>query len=491
MTAHAPTAMNASPVTTSAAQLAQTTAQPLPFFLPYQRKWIEDTSRLKIMEKSRQIGLSWTSAYSLVREQSRSDARLDAWVSSRDEMQARLFLEDAKSFASILHRAAGDLGATVVSEGGGSAFALEFANGRRLHCLSSNADAQAGKRGTRLLDEFALHPDPRHLYAIAYPGITWGGQLEIVSTHRGSNNFFNQLIREVTEQGNPKGFSHHRVTLQDALDQGFLTKLKEKLPPEDPRAHMDEAAYYDFIRASCADEESFQQEYLCRPADDTTAFLSWELISECEYAARDEWEIPLAACAAGDAEKQGRDLRLAHDLYLGVDIGREHDLSVFWLVERINDLSLTRNVTTLERTPFAQQEEVLDAFLSLPTLRRACIDQSGLGRQFAERAAARYGGYRVEGVTFTAGLKEALAYPVRSAFENRTLRIPPDKRIRADLRAVKKEATASGNVRFCAERGANGHADRFWALALALHAGRQPAARATHYESLNLPARGR
>ncbi|MBC2593052.1 hypothetical protein H5P28_02145 [Ruficoccus amylovorans] len=490
-------------MTTATAQLsptvrpASTGGDPLPFFLPYQRKWIEDTSRLKIMEKSRQVGMSWTSAYRLVREQSRSDTRLDAWISSRDEAQARLFLEDARAFAAILHRAAGDLDATVVSDSDGSAFTLAFANGRRLHCLSSNADAQAGKRGTRLLDEFALHPDPRRLYAIAYPGITWGGQLEIVSTHRGSDNFFNQLIREITEQGNPKNFSHHRVTLQDALDQGFLTKLKEKLPPEDPRSQMDEAAYYDFIRASCPDEESFQQEYLCRPADDTTAFLSWELISECEYSVHDDWEIPLIAVASGSPQPvdtnhrpHGRDLRLAHDLFLGVDIGREHDLSVFWLVERVNDLFLTRNITTLERTPFAQQEQVLDAFLSLPTLRRACIDQSGLGRQFAERAASRYGGYRVEGLTFTAGLKESLAYPVRSAFESRSLRIPPDKRIRADLRAVKKEATSSGNIRFCADRGTNGHADRFWALALALHAGRRPQA-AAHYESLDLPGRSR
>ena len=33
--------------------------------LPYQRKWVLDTSRIKIMEKSRQIGISWASAYSL------------------------------------------------------------------------------------------------------------------------------------------------------------------------------------------------------------------------------------------------------------------------------------------------------------------------------------------------------------------------------------------------------------------------------------------
>ena len=30
--------------------------------LEYQKRWVLDTSRLKIMEKSRQIGISWASA---------------------------------------------------------------------------------------------------------------------------------------------------------------------------------------------------------------------------------------------------------------------------------------------------------------------------------------------------------------------------------------------------------------------------------------------
>ena len=42
--------------------------------------------------------------------------------------------------------------------------------------------------------------------------------------------------------------------------------------------------------------------------------------------------------------------------------------------------------------------------------------------------------------------------------------------IRADLRSIRKTTTAAGNIRFEADRGPGGHADRFWALALALHA---------------------
>ena len=38
-------------------------ANPDAIFLPFQTAWIEDESRLKLMEKSRQIGISWSTAY--------------------------------------------------------------------------------------------------------------------------------------------------------------------------------------------------------------------------------------------------------------------------------------------------------------------------------------------------------------------------------------------------------------------------------------------
>ena len=42
------------------------------------------------------------------------------------------------------------------------------------------------------------------------------------------------------------------------------------------------------------------------------------------------------------------------------------------------------------------------------------------------------------------------------------------------MRGVKKETTSAGNIRFSAETGPDGHSDRFWALALAVHAGKTP-----------------
>lgn len=426
--------------------------------LPYQAKWVKDTSRLKIAEKSRQIGWTWATAYGLVARKALATAKLDAWISSRDDIQARLFLEDCKAFAQILQLGAKDLGEQAIDEKGHTAFVLGMANSLRLHSMSSNPDAQAGKRGDRVLDEFALHPDPRKLYAIAYPGITWGGQIEIFSTHRGSGNYFNGLIREIREKGNPKGWSLHRVTLQDALDAGFLYKLQGKLPEDDERQEMDEAAYFDFIKRGAPDEESFQQEYMCVPADDASAFVPWELIDGCTFREGEDWEFTLQQAGAN-----------SNGIYGGLDIGRDHDLTSFTAVEKLPGLRPVRKRIDLKGLPFSEQESILYPWFEV--CRRVCIDRNGIGRQFAERAAQRFGEHKIEGYNFTGPSKEELAYPVRSAFEDRSIRIPfEDDALKSDIRAIRKEVTKGGATRFAADRGKNGHADRFWGLALALHA---------------------
>ena len=427
--------------------------------LPYQKRWVLDNSRLKLMEKSRQIGISWASAYSMVRRKSLAKVRYDGWVSSRDEIQARLFLEDCKHFAQILHTAVQDIGVQIIGEE--KTYVLEFANNVRINSMSSSPDAQAGKRGDRLLDEFALHKDPRKLYSIAYPGITWGGQLEMVSTHRGSHNFFNELVTEIREKGNPKNISMHRVTLEDALNDGFLYRLQQKLSPDDPRQEFDETDYFNFVKSGCADEESFLQEYMCVPADDASAFLTYDMIAACEYESTPTNLSDTIALV---------DLSDKKELYLGVDVGRKRDLTCMWLNELSGGRHLCRRLITLQNMKFSAQEEILYRLLELPGVRRCCIDATGLGMQLAERAQERFGTYKVEAVQFTAPVKEELAYPVKAAFEDLNLRIPFDRNLQADLRAIKKETTAAGNIRFSADRSENGHADRFWALALAIHA---------------------
>lgn len=253
----------------------------------------------------------------------------------------------------------------------------------------------------------------------------------------------------------------HRVTLQDALDQGFLFKLQQALPPDAEQQEMDEAQYFDFIKNGAADEESFDQEYQCIPADDDSKFLEYGLITACEYSGGTDWKRGI------DGPFQGR-------LFAGVDIGRKKDLTVLWVVEQLGDVFYTRHVETMEKMRKSAQEAILWPWFEICD--RICIDSTGLGIGWTDDAQDKFGEQRVEGVNFSGQVKEALAYPLKGAMEDRKVRIPEDAKIRADLRKVQKVTTSAGNIRFVAESTPDGHADRFWALALALHAGSNPSA---------------
>src|SRR6266581_1470066 len=280
------------------------------FFLPYQIRWLEDQAPLKIIEKSRQIGMTFTDAYDSVKKVIRNGARLDVWISSRDEAQARLYIEDCRKWAGLLNRRTFAFGREIIDEKTGSAaYVLEFKSGRRIYSLSSNPNALAGKRGHVKLDEFALHQDQRLLYRVAKPVTQWGGQLCIISTHRGGTTLFNQLIRQIKEGGNPMGWSLHSVPLQKAVEEGLVEKINAKMEGElgrrlektlnlEPRTlnleHEDDGglapnsalreAWIKSLRRECIDEEQWLQEYCCIPAEEANAFITFEMLTACEEA---------------------------------------------------------------------------------------------------------------------------------------------------------------------------------------------------------------
>ena len=429
---------------------------PTPYFLPYQLRWIKDPARLKIMEKSRQIGISYATAYSAVRRAADKTTRYDVLVSSRDEFQARLFIQDCRKWANILNEAAQDLGLQLL-EGStrDSAYVLQFANGRCIYSLSSNPNALAGKRGHVILDEFALHQDQSLLFNVAKPVTTWGGQLEIISTHRGLGSLFNRLLQGLKDGTQTAQWSHHRVTMNDAVEQGLVERVNLRRGSQETRPE-----FLHRQHAECIDEAQWLQEYCCTPAEFQTAFLAPELVAACEGDELTEWTSALTQLRQSP-----------NPLYLGVDIGRKHDLTVLDLGELIGEVMHDRVRLVLENMPFAEQEQHLWGLLALPNLQRACLDATGLGMALAERARNQFG-WKVEPVTFTAPLKEKLAFDLRADLEQRRVRLARDPRLRSDLCGVRKEVTLSGNLRFSGE-AADGHCDRFWALALRQHAANQ------------------
>jgi phage FluMu gp28-like protein len=428
------------------------------YFMPYQEAWILDESPLRIIEKSRQVGITYADAYDSVIKVSAEGARLDVWVSSRDQAQAKLYLEDCKQWAVFLHLHFVDLGLVILDpKTNSSAYVLQFANGRRIYCLSSSPNALAGKRGHVKLDEFALHQDQRLLYKVAKPVTTWGGQLSIISTHRGIGTVFNQIINEIVHHGNPKHWSHHKVPIQLAVEQGLVTRINERTS-----ANETNEQFLSRIRSECIDEEQWNQEYCCVPADESAAFITHEMISACEDS-----HLRLLRF---EELKEIIINNPKSSFYIGMDVARKENLCVIDLGEKIGDVMWDRCRVELKDKAFSEMEFELHRLLSLRQVKRACIDATGMGMQLAERAREGFG-HKAEPITFTPAVKEELAFDLRRDFEDRKLRIVRDDNLRSDLRALKKDVTAAGNIRFAGE-SENSHCDRTWAMALRQHAAR-------------------
>ena len=475
-------------------------------FLPYQQAWIDDEAPVAIGEKSRRIGWTYASAYRAVKRRLHRGTHL--FHTSADLTAAREFIEYCQHWARLFKEVAEDQGEQVIDEADGmTAFVLRFKNGARIVAGSSNPKFFRSKGGDADADEFAFHANPRELYKAMQPAaLVWGHQLRVWSTHNGEGSFFAKLAGSAREWNTriedrgwriesglgdsapssilnpPSSSSHpslHSVTLLDAVDQGLVERIRGLSSP-DPVARRD---FIEEIRASCPDEDAWNEEYLCRPSTEQRALLTYPMIQACEVPERGGegedrggvmgWLSGGVKAADPDSTTQPHHHPTTSlpttSLYCGFDVGRKHDRSVLWVLERVGDVYHTRGLRVLEDVPFTAQEELLVTLMTSRAVKRLCVDSTGIGAMLAERLVHRFG-HRVEGVHFSAPVKSELAMPLLRLFQDRLIRIPADPAIREDLHKVRKIVTSSNNVRLDADRDAGGHADRFWALALAYHA---------------------
>ncbi len=486
---------------------------PAAYFLPYQAAYINDPARFKAAEKSRRIGWTYGQSYEDTRDAARARNPIDTWFSSADESAAKEYIRYVAQWARIFNIAATDLGEIALeSDKDVKALAVEFANGKRITALTSNPKAFRSKGGKLVLDEFAFHPDQDAMWKAARPIITWGFPIRVISTYNGKGNRYYRLIsdikKEIAEAGRSR-WSLHSVTIVQAVAQGLADRIvmSAVLPRIDKQAsiadideltgkveaeisdasdiadvaffrrlrqcaleRLDGMGTFERIRAleltdteretwiaeekaTAGDEETWQQEYMCEPVDEATAWLTWELIISAEHA------------EAGVPRRY-----LGGPCFVGVDIGRRRDLFVIWVLEKIGDIYWTREVVALQKAAFSLQDAELARVFETYDIRRCCMDQGGMGEKPVEDAKTNHGQHKVEGVIFTGPVKIDLATRGKQMFEDRRVRTPQDTAIRASHHAVRKMTTTAGNVRFDADRSEVGHADEFWAHMLALHA---------------------
>jgi phage FluMu gp28-like protein len=417
-------------------------------FLPYQERWLKDTSRIKVWEKSRRIGATYVQAYEDVKD-CVSGAVPAVWFSSADLTAAREYIGYCEKWARAFKIAAENLGEQIVDlDKGVKAYTVRFANGARIHALSSNPSQFRSKGGKVVLDEFAFHDDQKAMWAAARPVITWGYPLRILSTHNGKSGLYYKFVEQCKEK--KLAWSLHTTTIFDAVAEGLADKILGRELSDAERAEWIEEEH-----RNCADEITWQQEYCCIAVDEATAFLTYEMIERCE---RDDIERLLSD--------------ITGDFYVGMDVARKRHLSVIWGTELVHDIKITRFVWTLKKQKFAAQRAKLYTALEHPRMRRACIDATGIGMQLSEEAQDKFGKFRVEQVTFTNAVKADLAHTLYIAVEDVSLLVPKRFEIKEAFHSIRKMTTSAGNVRIDAaeQKGTGSHADEFWAAALSLHA---------------------
>ncbi|HET9179007.1 MAG TPA: terminase family protein [Terriglobia bacterium] len=494
--------------------------------LPYQRRWLEDRSPLKMVVKARQIGYSFAATLQALL---RCLERKTTWIFlSKGERQSRLLMEKVQEHMQSFGIVAQAFESSFFEGASQKQLEVRLPNGSVIYGLPSNPDTARGYSGNVTLDEFAFHADAAKIYSALFPTITRGYSLEVISTPNGQQGKFYELAKAagLTEQGlgirgqglgkegvftNPQSltpnslsWSSHWCDVYEAVRQGLKINI-------------------ELLRAASDDESTFQQEFCCQFVSTAENFFPPELLAAClSSEASTQWLVNSDKCLEKPFTNH-YPLATNH-FFLGIDIGRHHDRTVFWLdevttvdrhpeaaeaaegsafgssrflaekqiprwarndggsglgmtEERVQGgteehRSIARLVRTLDRAPFAEQLECARELLRLeredgsPLVRRAAIDATGMGAMLAETLAAEFGP-RVEPVTFTSAVKEDLAYRTKRRMEKQLSLLPDTREVRRAFSAVKRVVTPSGNLRFDAVRTAAGHADEFWAKALA------------------------
>lgn len=421
--------------------------------LGYQQRWCEDTSPVKVVEKSRRIGLTWGEAADCALLAA-SNSGMDVWYVGYNKDMALEFIRDCANWAKFYGLAASEVEETqeVFKEGKDEesilAFTIRFASGWRITALSSSPSNLRGKQGLVIIDEAAFHPCLSELLKAAMALLMWGGRVHIISTHDGVDNPFNELIQEIREGKKP--YSLHTITFEDAMKDG----LYERICLRTNRAYSKEGEqqWEAEIRASYGEDAA--EELDCIPKNSGGKWLSRALIESQMHShtplvrkemARD-FELIDEPVRAKEIEQWLKeeiqplldDLEKTRPHFVGEDFARKGDLtSLVIAAQQPNLTNEIQFIVELGNMPYAQQEQIVLYILkALPLFSGAAFDGGGNGGSLAEKARDAFGDSLIHIIQLSEKWYKENTAPFKAALEDGTLtKLPKNADVLADLRA--------------------------------------------------------
>jgi len=344
-----------------------------------------------------------------------------------------------------------------------------------------------GRNGDICLDEFAIYLPrlSKEIYTAASFCTLRKGCIEVGSTPLGTIGKFYEIC---TDRENYPNFDRYFVPWWYARvmckDVRGAVQLAKDMPTEERVERFGTDRLISLYRNSTL--EDFQQECECVFIDSSASYISLDLIY-ANTPGRREDDIPLNIendeeyfNAKRDVEihcfKDADDFILNYSpekygspLYMGLDIGRTSDATVFYIIGLVNGKQRSVLRHEMRNADFDSQFDVLCRLMENLPIYRCAIDNGGIGSNLAENAQKRYG-ERVEQYRFSLQSKEVLAMNVKMGLERREYELDNNREFHAQIHSIKRTPSSGGGFRYDAERNERGHADSFWAWALASYA---------------------
>lgn len=352
---------------------------------------------------------------------------------------------------------------------------LEFDNGAR---LISTASARGKPQSNFFIDEWAWKQNGKQVWTAAQPVISKGGVFRGGSSTNGASGIFWEIDTQ-SMQPYP-GFRRSATRWWEvyAFCEDVKTAVREA--PSMPTTERVERFARERLKIIFQNSiiEDFQQEYEAEYVDETTAWITWDEIRQAE---QDDLQCFAVTCRKSEVDAaieliekvSAASGQIEDVLFGGMDIGRTRNTTEIFLVGKTTTAALPLRVAiTLDVCDFDSQWDVLDAVMGQLPVALLTIDQNGLGRNLAEKARKAYPG-RAHGVDFTNSTKALWAGNTKMVFQQNRILIPVNRDLAYQIHSIKKKITPSKNVVFDTEQNEKHHADKFWALALAVTNGLQ------------------
>jgi len=453
--------------------------------LPYQKAWIEDESPLKIWEKGRRIGASWTEALNSVIHTQGKKGQNTYYLSYNKDM-TRQFIMDCKFWSEIVNIAAGELEEEIIEENDRAftVYRIRFLNGREIVGLPGVGYTVRSKKGRIVLDEAAFTKEFNEIKKAALALLMWDGSYSIMSTHNGDDSDFCLLLKDI-KNGKEKNWSVHRTAFNDAVKQGLYKRIC--LVREKEWTAEGESAWVSNIREIY--NSNAEEELDVIPSRSGSKYFPYGMLASCAVGAekfpivrlncKDDfmWEKPRKRWEKVKKWLEAEVIPILRNIkglcFLGQDFARSGNLSVIWICEeRGQDLD-GRLIIELNNVPYDQQWEVLQCISANCNLGNAAVDSRGNGQALAEAAAQRLP-CGAEMVMITRSWYAGIFQKLKSRLEDRDFQLPDDQFILSDFGIIilKNGQPAVPNEERSDRDGAKSkrHGDGAVAAALCLYA---------------------